>query len=488
MVDVRMAVIEQLPAQPHRSTDIGRAMAPQHVAVVGVSDDPGKVGGRIFRHLLQHGFPGQVHAIHPSGGMVDGHPRLRSLDELDVAPDLVCIAVPADHVIEVARAAVRAGAGGILVHSAGFAESGPAGRQAQDELVEIARAAGVPLLGPNSMGIVSPARGLAASLSGTLRLQSLRPGGISVVSTSGALSSCLASRLWERGGGIATWVSAGNEADVDLAGYLRWIAQDDDTTTVGLIVESLTDGERFIDAARAVRAAGKSLFAFSPGRTQLGREAAISHTGAMVGSHLIRSQVLAAGGAVVVDDLITLEDALLHAEAGRLPAGPRLGVITGSGGACAIIADATEGAGLDLPAFPPQTTAQLTSLLPSFAAVANPLDVTAHVLNHPEMCGPVVAAAAGSGVFDALLVQFTTNADPSAEVTAQEVIAISGRSPIPIFVSRYGAHSIAPRGVGLYADAGIPLFDTPEEAITAIGVLARVGAAAVRPSRRHPGR
>jgi acyl-CoA synthetase (NDP forming) len=475
VVDVRMSVMAATEG-PERSTDLRRALTPEHVAVVGVSDDPDKVGGRIYRNLVRHGFAGNVHAVHPAGGTIDSRPRLASLDALDTAPDLVCVAVPAHRVVEVARAAVRRGAGGLLVHSAGFAETGPDGRRLQDELVAITRAGGVPLLGPNSMGVVAPARRLAASLSGTLGVQSPRAGGISLVSTSGALSSCLASRLWERGGGIASWISVGNEADVDMPAYLAWLADDSETTTVGLIVESLTDGPRFVEAARALRAAGTSLFAFSPGRTARGRAAAMSHTGALVGSHVIRERVLAAGGAVVVEDLVTLENALLQAEAGRLPAGARLGVITGSGGACAIIADAAEPAGIELPPFPDAAAARLASLLPRFAAVANPLDVTAHVLNHPEMFGPVVETAAHAGAFDALLVQFTTNADPSAEVTAEQVIDISARAPIPIFVSRYGAHSVAPRGVERYTSSGVPLLDTPEQAIAAVAALARAGA------------
>lgn len=484
-VDVRMRVryghheVSQDESPRPPSTDIGRAMNPDHVVVVGVSDDARKVGARIYDHLLRHGFPGRLDAVHPSGGNIRGRPRLRTLDDLDASPDLVCVAVPASRVHEVAEAAVRCQAGALLVHSAGFAEVGPDGQRSQEDLVSITRAGRVPLLGPNSMGIVAPGRGLAASLAGSLGLDSLRPGGISLLSASGALSSCLASRLWERAGGIANWITLGNEADVDLPAYLEWVAEDEETTTVGLLIEHLTDGPRFIAAARAVRRAGKPLFAYNTGRTDRGRAAAVSHTGAMVGSHAIREQVLAAGGVASVGTLAELEDVLLQSERLALPAGPRLGVITGSGGACAIIADACEEHGLQLPPFPAGAVRRLRGALPAFAAVDNPLDVTAHVLNHPGSFGPVVDAGLAAGAFDALLVQFTTNADPNAEVTAEQVIRARDAASIPVYVARYGAHSVAPRGVARYAEAGVPLLDTPEQAVAAVAGLWRASARVV---------
>lgn len=475
-VDVRAVVSPVPPSPPQPPGDLERVLRPRHVAVVGVSDDQTKIAGRIYSNLLRHGFSGRVDAVHPKGGSIQNRPRYRSLDEIDGSPDLVSVAVPAASVLKVAEAAVRARAGALLVHSAGFAESGPEGRRLQQELVDMLRRGGVRLIGPNSMGIVSPATGLVASFAGGLELSSLRSGPIAILATSGALSSCIVSRLWEAGAGISCWVSLGNEADVDLAECLESLAEDPDTKTVGLVLEHISDGARFTVAAQKVLASGKSVFACNMGRTARGQAAVATHTGALAGRYALREALLGEAGVVTVPRLSILEDALLQAAAGPLPSGPRLAVITGSGGASSIMADEAEDAHLLLPAFPAHVARALGPLLPGFATLSNPLDVTAQLFGDPASLGSVVEACVDPESFDAILVQFTTNADPNAEITAKAVLGVRERSPIPVFVSRFGADTIAPRGLACYREAGVPLMDTPDGAIAVVAALARARA------------
>ena len=474
-VDARMLAVDAVPPIRRPAPDLRRALDPRHVVVVGVSDDATKIGSRIHENLRRHGFDGRLEAVNPGGGSSSGRPRLRGLSELDTAPDLVSVAVPAAHVLEVARDAVAVGAGALVVHGSGFAETGARGRELQGDLEAIAIDAGIPLFGPNSMGLVRPSRGLAVSLSGTLSRPDLPAGGISLVSTSGALSSSLASRLWERGGGIASWLALGNEAGVDVGAAVEWLVDDPETTTLGLLLERIVDGPRLLAALRAHAERGRPVFVYATARTESGRAAVRSHTGAMVGGHAVRRALTDAGGAVSLERLLDLEDALLQTERTPVPAGLRLGVITGSGGACAIIADTAMETGVELPPFPDAAAADIVTSLPPFAEVANPLDVTAQVFNHPADFGAVVDAAAGCGAFDALLVQFTTNADPAAAVTAEQVIAARARADVPIYVSRYGAPDIAPDGMQRYRDAGVPVMDAPDHALRVVAAIMRSG-------------
>lgn len=472
-VDVRILVDDGPPGGrvQSRARDLEPLMAPRHVAVVGVSDDPTKVGHRLFRHLVAHGFTGRLSPIHPQGGEVLGHRRYPGLRDLDAVPDLVCVAVPARHVIGVAREAAEIGAGAMLVHSSDFAEIGDEGRRLQDELVAVLRSADIPCAGPNDMGIVAPGDRLAASISGALASVDLLAGTTALVSSSGALGSCLATRLMDQGLGLARWVHVGNEADLTMADYLRWLVDDPETSSVGLLIEDIKDGPAFVAATRALVAAGKPVFAYHMVRSARGEEAAQSHTGAMVGSFELREAVLRAGGVVSVSSLQVLEDALRLVGAHGLPTGPRLAALTFSGGACTIIADAADELGLELPQHGAEVIAVLRDMLPSFAAVRNPMDVSFQLIADPDRFRSVLDVLVDSHGFDAVLVQFTTNADPGASETADAVIRAVADVATPVFIGRYGGPQLAPGALATYAAAGIPVLDAPDRSMRAIAAL-----------------
>lgn len=469
-VDVRV-VVDEPPAPRARSgASLDRMMRPKHVVAVGVSDDEHKVGARLFRYLVDHGYEGRLDPVHPSGGEIRGHRRFTSLSEVDGSPDLVCIAVPAGAVAPIARECVEKGVGGVIVHSSDFAEVGPEGRAKQDELLRILASAGIPLAGPNDMGIVSPHQRLTASISGGLE-GVLVPGSLGLVTSSGALGSCLATRLMGAGIGLSRWIHVGNEADLVIADYLDWLADDPETTAVGLLLEDLKDGDRVVAAGRRLAAAGKPVFVFDMIRSDEGREAALSHTGAMVGSLALRQELLRAAGMVSVPSLRVLEDALTLAATAGLPKGRRLMAVTFSGGACSIIADEALATGIVMPPLTPETRDEVARHVPSFAAVRNPLDVSYQMLSEPERFGRALSALLAQSEFDALLVQFTTNADPYAEHVARATIAVRDRAEVPVYVSRYGAEHLAPKALAAYREAGVVVMDAPDRAVQAIAAV-----------------
>ena len=470
VVDARVIHGDAGPTTERSRADLSRMLRPEHVAVVGVSDDENKLGSRMFRYLDDHGYPGRLDAVHPSGGSVRGLPRARTLSEVDGSPDLVCISVPSRFVLDVAREAVEKKVGGVIVHSSDFAEAGSAGRAAQEELVGILSQAGIPLAGPNSMGIVAPHQRLTASISGGLEAD-LVPGRVALVTSSGALGSCLATRLMGDGIGLSYWIHAGNEADLTIADYLDHLAEDDSTAAVGLLLEDVKDGPRLVEAGRRMVEAGKLMFAYNMVRSGKGREAALSHTGAMVGSFAVREEVVRAAGMVGVPSLRVLEDALALCATNRVPTGSRLAAVTFSGGACSIIADEAEAAGIELPELSEATREAVRPHVPSFAAVRNPLDCSYQLVTAPDAFERVIETLTERHEFDAILLQFTTNADPYATDIAHKVIAQRDRLDIPLYVSRFGGAHLAPDALEVYRKALVHVLDAPDRATLAIAAV-----------------
>ena len=471
-VDVRIVVenecVEIVTDGP--ALDLQRLMSPRHIAVVGVSDDEHKTGSRLFRYLRTHGFEGRLDAIHPAGGEHEGQRRFRTLEELPHSPDLVCIAVPARAVGKVLDACLSVEAGGVIVHSSGFAEADEQGRELQRTLAAKANEARLPILGPNSMGLVRPAIGLTASISGGLE-HAPRPGGTALLSGSGALGSCLATRLMGAGVGLSCWVHVGNEAQTGVADYLDWLVRDDRTDHIGLLLEDIKDGPALIEAGQRARAAERPVVAYDLVPSEEAREAALSHTGALLGSLELRRAVLDAAGIAVTASLQTLEDALRLLAAEHRPPGRRLAVVTFSGGACSIISHEATSRGISLPELPKVTADRIARRVPPYAAVRNPLDVSYEMISRPDDFSEVLLELVESQAYDALLVQFTTNADPYAQHTASAAIRVRSQARIPVYLSRFGAPHLAPLALNEYREAGVHLMDTPDRAIQAIAAV-----------------
>ena len=471
VVDARIITGDYEQEQPRTVRNLERMLHPKHIAVVGVSDDESKVGARLFRYLRDHGFGGRLDPVHPTGGEIHGYTRYPSLADVDGSPDLVCVAVPARYVPEVAEHAVKIGAGSVLVHSSDFAEVGDDGRRLQDVVTSTLAASDVPLIGPNSMGIIAPREGLAASISAGLEMTELIGGRVALLSSSGALGSCIATRLMGAGIGLSYWVHVGNEADLVLADFLGALVDDPYTHAVGLVLEDIKDGPRLVEAAHKLAAAGKPMFAYNLGRSDRGREAALSHTGAMLASFELREELIRTAGIVSLPSLRILEDTLMLSSTYDLPRGNRLAAITFSGGAATIIADEAERLGIELPDLTAKTSARIRQYVPSYAAVRNPMDTSYQMVSNPESFAKAIHAMLADDEFDAALVQFTTNADPYAERLAHTVISVLKSVDVPVYISRFGGNKLAPRAMKVYEEAGIPVLDAPDRAAQAIAAV-----------------
>jgi acyl-CoA synthetase (NDP forming) len=353
-------------------------LAPRSIAIVGATGKPGSPFGRPLEFLLSH-FDGEVHPVNPKYEEIRGARCYPSLTAIERPVDLAMILVPAGGVEPVVEECCRLGVGTAIIYSSGFAELGPTGRRRQERLVEIARGSNLRLLGPNCQGVIYASRGLVATWTSGVAGGLSEPSGLAYVGQSGAVGGAVLQMARDQGTGLSAWVSVGNEADLTLCEVASALVERDDISVIAAYVESLVDGEQYVRLAARCAELDKGLVLLRAGITEIGRKAAISHTGAMLSADETFDAVARQYGAEVVMDL----DQLLDVSAARLRfgrgVGRRVAVLTSSGGAGSLAADHLTLAGLDVPELRPEVQRELRNRIPAFGAVANPVDVTAQL-------------------------------------------------------------------------------------------------------------
>ena len=474
-VDARVRTAEAPPAaarRPVTQAGIRALLSPRSVAVVGASRDQGKQGARLLRQLLDHGYDGDVLPINPSAEALAGLPAFGSVTDLPVVPDLACIVVPATRVPAEVAACVERGIPAAIVYASGFEEAGTDGELLTRQLNDAVGDAPLALCGPNTAGIVNFIGKVAATTSMSFAETWPSAGSVALITQSGALGSSLLSRGWAEGAGFSHWICTGNEVGVTVGDYIAHLAREPGVTAIVLFLEAVRDARAFRGGVQAAGAAGKPIIALKTGVSQVGRDAVRSHTAALAGDDRVYDAVFRELGVIRVDGLQTLLDVATTFSASPPLGGPRLGVVSTSGGACSLIADEAERLGLIVPELPPPIRAAVAGVIPPFGATRNPIDLTMAVTEHPEMVGRVTEILASCDDVDTVLVCLTTNADPPAALGARSLVDAARRSAKPIVVARVGAESLAPRALRIYAEARIPVFTMPERALRVAKALA----------------
>jgi acyl-CoA synthetase (NDP forming) len=465
------------PAAPEEEDvefpDLHRLFAPRRVVVVGGSSDERKVGGRILRYLRQGDFGGEILVVNPKAMDADDVTSVPSVADVRRPVDLACIAVPASAVAAVVRECASAGVSYAIVYSSGFAEAGPPGAEAQSQLVDTA--GNVRIIGPNTIGIAAPSRKLFATFGMALERDGLLSGPVALVSQSGAIASSLFSRTADFGVGLSHWISVGNEADLGIEDFVAHLADDSSCEIICLFIEGIRRPAAFAAAVARAHDAGKPLIAVKTGRSEAGRKAAASHTGAMTGVDSSYDAFFRRHGIIRVDGLPDL----FVAAKGVMTLGPvtgqRVGIVSMSGGACSLLADRCVAAGLEVPTLDVKVQQALLGVLPEFSAVTNPVDVTAVGVERPHLVRDVVDVLRRSGAVDLVLVQLSTNADPGAAAMATDLVELHSHPGVPFLVARLGSPALAPEAMGIYGRAGMPVFTWPEELVVAASAAVQHG-------------
>ena len=460
--------------------DLTALLKPKSVAIIGASDDPGRIGGRPLRYLIDVGYTGGIFPVNPGRETVQGLPSFASVSAIPEPVDLAVIAVSTDKAMASLDECAAKGVRAAVVFTAGFAETGDAGRAMQDRLAGLARDSGMRILGPNCLGIYNSAIGFFATFTATLENGLPDPIGVGLVSQSGAYGSHVSLLAIRRGIGIRYWVTTGNECDVELGECIAYLAEDPDIHTIVAYAEGVRDGAGLLDALSLARRMKKPVVFMKVGQTPIGAQAAASHTAALAGSDAVYDSVLRQFGAYRAGDTEELLDVTYACKLGVLPKGPRIGFLTVSGGVGIQMADAAVGAGLDVAPMPDEAQARLKALLP-FAATRNPVDATAQVFNEPDLIDAYLDIMLESGGYDAV-VAFLTYVAAAESMVAPVLKAIENahaKYPDRIIVMVI----VAPDGIiRRYEDAGCLVFEDPTRAVRAIAALHRIHRAMAIPA------
>jgi acetate---CoA ligase (ADP-forming) len=448
---------------------------PREVAVVGANRERGRIGSEILHNLVSGGFTGRLVAVHPTASRVDGVPAYPRVTDVPHDVDLAVVCVPADSVLDVVDDCITKGVKALVVISAGFGETGVAGRAVEQTILDRVRAAGIRLIGPNCLGIINTDP--AVRLNATFSPVAPKPGRVAFSTQSGALGLAILDYVRTLNLGISTFVSVGNKVDVSGNDLIQYWADDPRTDVILLYLESFGNPRRFGQIARRV-AGIKPIVAVKAGRSSAGARAASSHTGALAASDAVVDALFRQAGIIRTTRLEELFDVAALLARQPVPAGARVGVLTNAGGPGILAADACDASGLELPGLSDRTLAELRQFLPAAASVANPVDMLASApAEHYRRAMELMLA---DDHIDSLLVIFIPPLVTKSEEVARAIVEGASRTSKPVLANFITADE-APREL-----AAIPSYMFPESAVAALAHATEYGAWRRRPKGTVP--
>ncbi len=418
--------------------------------------------------LKKYRYGGAIYPINPNYREIDGLPCLPSLAEVPGPIDLAVLAVPADSVVTHLSSCPRGRIGSALVLSSGYAEAGPEGEQRQEALRKTAAQFGIRVLGPNSVGCVNLWDGVVPSISQVFDME-LAPGSIALVTQSGALGTAMTALANRAGLRVGFFVSTGNEADLEFSDICAYLLEDPRVEVIAGYLEGIRGGRKFVHVARRARELGKPLIVLKVGRSDVGRAAARSHTGALVGSYDTYRAVFERFGVVEARSMDELLDLTKVFSAFRRFGGSRAAILTHSGGMGVMMADACASAGLGVPRMADGVRARLRARLPAYAAVDNPVDMTASIIFQPEtMVGCLRDCLESDGIDAGFLgVNLMWRVGPRL---ADELVQLRRSQPKPFAVAWVGIQDDLARRL---QQERVPVYEDPDRCVAAVAAAVR---------------
>ncbi|MFY9397618.1 MAG: acetate--CoA ligase family protein, partial [Desulfomonilia bacterium] len=461
-------------------------MNPSSVVFAGASNDLRKMGTIQMLNLIHSGYQGEVTAVHPKERLVLGKKAYPSPADLPYAPDLAILVVPTAVVPGMLEEFGKIGVRHAIIISAGFRETGEKGRELERRIIEIAGEYGIRFLGPNCLGIVNSHVPLNVTVAPSLSYG----GGFSLASQSGTYISQSVHFLRRNGVVLGKAISVGNEANIGLADCLEYFGEDEQTKAIGLYIEGLKDANRFLEAALKV-SARKPIVAQYVGGTEAGARSGSSHTGAMAGPDYIYDGLFEQAGIIRV---ATIEEVyrIGWTLATQPPLkGPRIAILTNSGGPGTGIATTCNALGLEVPEFSPEVQEKVSQYLPGHASARNPVDLTFHVnmdvitvkipeilFSADEIDGVIIHGIIDTGFLELLYPSISKHHDITreqflkfGETSMEEIARMPHVHSKPLLISSFfdeQDHSMRE-----FHEHSIPTFDSPEKAARAMWALYR---------------
>jgi acetyltransferase len=438
---------------------------PGAVALIGASRRPGSIGAVLARNLFNAGFDGPIMPVNPHERAIEGVLTYPSVEALPLTPDLAVIATPPPTVPGLVAELGARGTRTAVIITAGFAELGEDGRRLQQAMLEAGRPYTMRLVGPNCLGVMVPGHGLNA---GFAQRQAL-PGDLAFVSQSGAVLTAVLDRASARGIGFSHLVSLGDMADVDFGDLLDYLATDRHTRAILLYIEAITEPRKFMSAARAA-GRSKPVAVIKAGRSAEAARAAQSHCGALAGSDVVHDAAFARAGILRVDTLDELFAAVQTLGSGLRVSGDRMAIVTNGGGIAVLATDSLIADGGRLAELAPATIARLDQVLPPTWSRGNPVDLIGDAPG--ERYRAALEAVLADPDNDAVLVLNCPTAIADGAEAARATAEVAARHRRPLLASWLGEEA-APAARQLFAQARVPSYDTPSEAVRAFMHLVR---------------
>ncbi len=438
--------------------DLRRFFNPASVAMVGATEDLSKFGGRCVRLMLDFGYRGRVYPINPKYSELGGLACFPDIMALPEVPDHVGIVVPAGHVMASLRQCAAKGVPFATVFTAGFAETGTEkGRAQQAEITAFARETGVRVMGPNCNGTINFVDGFAMTSTASIAGPRQKAGNVGIVSHSGGLGQV--NTMWraqQAGVPISYEVSCGNDADLDVLDYARFMVADDASDVILMLLERVPSGAKLAALGREAAARGKPIVVLKLGRTEAGSRAAASHTGALTGSDAVHDAAFRQFGMIRVEDCPELyETAMLLRRRGQRPQGNRLGGMAISGGNAVQLADLGAAQGLQWPAYSAATQEKLAAWMPGFGSIGNPTDLTAGVIGQKDTFGSVLEVIAADENIDTMVPILTFAS--KAEITRVRELAQTIPKAVAVLWSG-GCTDDPALDLSFFAEQNVPVY------------------------------
>ncbi len=454
-----------------RKGNLKALFEPKTVAVIGASRREESVGYAVLNNLINAGFKGEIYPVNPKATSIRYLHCYAALEEIPDRVDLAVLIVPSTAMPETLRACARKGVQAAIVISAGFREIGPQGLDLENQVVEIAREAGIALLGPNCLGLINTDSQI--SMNASFSRTTPRAGNIAFVSQSGALCTAILDYAKGEHIGFSKFVSLGNKSDINELDILRYLKDDPRTDVILMYLEDLVNGRLFIETAREITgdlARTKPILAIKAGRTPQGALAAKSHTGSLMGSDEVYDAIFAQAGVLRIDSVQEMFDLAIAFANEPLPKGRRVAIVTNAGGPGIMATDACVRYGLEVSPLRPSTQQILRQSLPPTANVSNPVDVIGDA-QHDRYEKALAILAADPDV-DSVLLILTPQAMTDIEEIARSIVRFDKEVSFPVVACFMGVVDVS-QGVKILEENSVPHYRFPEQGARALAAMHR---------------
>src|SRR3989344_3801688 len=438
---------------------------PASIAIIGASHTPGKVGYEIFSNIMKSGYKGKIYPVNPNVTSILGIVSYKTVRDIESSVDLAIVAVPVGLVLDVVTQCVEKRVKSIIVVSGGFSETGEKGKKTEKQLKDLLAKTGTRIIGPNVLGIYDSYNNLNTIFLPKERMKMPEKGQISIIAQSGAVGSTVMDLLGEHRMGISKFISYGNATDINESDLICYLGTDPNTKIISAFIEGVKDGKRFINTVKEV-IRKKPIIVLKGGKTEHGAKAAASHTGSMAGSYKVYSSVFKQLG---ITEAKTWEEFLDYSKAflQPLPKGDRIAVLTDGGGFGVLTSDEAEKVGLHMPEPSEKLKKIIAKDIGDIASLHNPIDLVGDTT--AERYRRVMDEVLKSGEYDGIIA-ISMFQVPTLETTVVDSIDSMRMYGKPIIVFSTGS-DFSIKLIKSLESKGIPVYDSPERAVRAMGAL-----------------